>query len=198
MTPRSLLFIAPLVLALSACAPITRVLLLPQDGQPTASVEVHPKGQTPVVLSRPYAVAEVVGRDALNTSQTSAPQVQTRYGQLMSVQPAAEQRFTLYFVTGDAQLTPESSAQLADVLSQATARPGGEIVIIGHTDRVGSVESNDALSLQRAQAIRQLVIERGFDANRVDAMGRGEREPVVPTEDGVQEPKNRRAEIVVR
>ena len=70
--------------------------------------------------------------------------------------------------------------------------------IIGHTDRVGSVESNDTLSLQRAQAVRQLVIDRGFDPNRVEAVGRGEREPVVQTADEVEEPKNRRAEIVVR
>ena len=72
------------------------------------------------------------------------------------------------------------------------------MVCIGHTDRVGTVESNDALSLQRAQAVRQLVIGRGFDAARVDAVGRGEREPVVPTADEVDGPKTRRAEIVVR
>ena len=89
-------------------------------------------------------------------------------------------------------------AALADVLARATERPGGEVIIIGHTDRVGSVESNDTLSLQRAQAVRQLVIDRGFDPNRVEAVGRGEREPAVQTADEVEEPKNRRAEIVVR
>ncbi|HPR43628.1 MAG TPA: OmpA family protein, partial [Ottowia sp.] len=53
-------------------------------------------------------------------------------------------------------------------------------------------------SLKRAQAVRQLVIDRGFDADRVVAAGRGEREPVVPTADEVDEPKNRRVEIEVR
>ena len=189
--------LAPLLLTLAACAPATRVVLLPQEGVPTAAVTVQAR-QGQVVLDQPYAVAEVASSGSVDTAQTDAQQVEKRYGQLLSVQPAAEQRFTLLFMPGGAQLTPESSAALADVLARATERPGGEVIIIGHTDRVGSVESNDTLSLQRAQAVRQLVIDRGFDPNRVEAVGRGEREPVVQTADEVEEPKNRRAEIVVR
>lgn len=197
MSRRLIALLAPLVLAVSACAPATRVVLLPQEGVPTAAVEVQSR-QGQVTLAQPYAVAEVAPSGSVATAQTDAQQVEKRYGQLLSVQPAAEQRFTLLFMPGGAQLTPESSAALADVLARATERPGGEVIIIGHTDRVGSVESNDTLSLQRAQAVRQLVIDRGFDPNRVEAVGRGEREPVVQTADEVEEPKNRRAEIVVR
>ena len=197
MSRRLIALLAPALLSLAACAPATRVVLLPQEGVPTAAVTVQAR-QGQVVLVQPYAVAEVASSGSVDTAQTDAQQVEKRYGQLLSVQPAAEQRFTLLFMPGGAQLTPESSAALADVLARATERPGGEVIIIGHTDRVGSVESNDTLSLQRAQAVRQLVIDRGFDPNRVEAVGRGEREPVVQTADEVEEPKNRRAEIVVR
>lgn len=197
MSRRLIALLAPALLSLAACAPATRVVLLPQEGVPTAAVTVQAR-QGQVVLDQPYAVAEVASSGSVDTAQTDAQQVEKRYGQLLSVQPAAEQRFTLLFMPGGAQLTPESSAELADVLARATERPGGEVIIIGHTDRVGSVESNDTLSLQRAQAVRQLVIDRGFDPNRVEAVGRGEREPVVQTADEVEEPKNRRAEIVVR
>lgn len=197
MSRRLIALLAPALLSLAACAPATRVVLLPQEGVPTAAVTVQAR-QGQVVLDQPYAVAEVASSGSVDTAQTDAQQVEKRYGQLLSVQPAAEQRFTLLFMPGGAQLTPESSAALADVLARATERPGGEVIIIGHTDRVGSVESNDTLSLQRAQAVRQLVIDRGFDPNRVEAVGRGEREPVVQTADEVEEPKNRRAEIVVR
>ena len=197
MSRRLIAVLAPALLSLAACAPATRVVLLPQEGLPTAAVTVQAR-QGQVVLDQPYAVAEVASSGSVDTAQTDAQQVEKRYGQLLSVQPAAEQRFTLLFMPGGAQLTPESSAALADVLARATERPGGEVIIIGHTDRVGSVESNDTLSLQRAQAVRQLVIDRGFDPNRVEAVGRGEREPVVQTADEVEEPKNRRAEIVVR
>ena len=78
------------------------------------------------------------------------------------------------------------------------ARPGGEIVVTGHTDSVGPLEANDQLSLQRASAIRDMLVERGFNAARVDAVGRGDREPVVAAPDNTAEPRNRRAEITIR
>ena len=74
----------------------------------------------------------------------------------------------------------------------------GFLAVIGHTDRVGSVQSNDALSLQRARAVRESIIADGFDPNRITAAGRGERDPAVPTDDEVAEPRNRRTEVIVR
>ena len=88
--------------------------------------------------------------------------------------------------------------QLPAILSQARALPGGELVVVGHTDRTGSPQANDVLSLQRAQAVRNLLIAQGFQPELVEAVGRGEREPAVPTEANVDEPRNRRAEIIVR
>ena len=194
---RWLAWLAPLLLALTACAPATRVVLLPQPDVASAAVTVQSR-TAQVVLAQPYAVAEVRDSGAVEQTQTNAEEVRQRYDQLLSVQPAAAQRFTLYFQPGGAQLTPESSAELAEVLAHATERPGGEVVVIGHTDRVGAAEANDALSLQRAQAVRQLVVERGFEPARVEAVGRGERQPLVATADDVAEPRNRRAEIVVK
>ena len=81
---------------------------------------------------------------------------------------------------------------------ECKARAGGEILVVGHTDRVGSVESNDKLSLQRANAIAALLRSAGLPAELVTAVGRGERQPLVPTPDEVAEPRNRRAEIIIR
>lgn len=184
-------------LAASGCAPVTRVVLLPQEAVPDAAVEVRAR-KAKTLLSGPWAVAEVSSRGTIEIGQTDEDTVRERHRQLLSVQPAATQRHTLHFMPGGSELTPESQAELTDVLARATERPGGEIVVIGHTDRVGTVQSNDALSLQRAHAVRALVIGRGFPAALVQAVGRGERDPVVPTDDEVAEPRNRRAEIVVR
>jgi len=63
---------------------------------------------------------------------------------------------------------------------------------------VGGRAANDALSLKRAQVIRDMLIGLGFDPDRVIASGRGDREPLTPTQDHVSEPRNRRAEIEVR
>ena len=190
------LAIALAVALLAGCAPATRVVLLPQPGRSTAVEVSAQEGKT--VLASPYAQAEVSQRGQVATDTTDAQTVEKRYGNVLKATPAAALHFTLYFTTGTSELTPESSAELQGILTQATARPGGEIFVTGHTDTMGAGPANDALSLKRAQAVRQLVIDRGFEADRVVAAGRGEREPVVPTADEVDEPKNRRVEIEVR
>ena len=181
----------------TGCASNTRVTLLPPPGSKTSSAVVVTAKQGSTVLSRPYDSAEV-RTGAVEEKQLNAQAVQQRYQRLLSAQPAAPNRFVLYFPSGTAELTPELNAQLSTILQDAVKRPGGEIIVTGHTDRVGSVESNDALSLRRARAVRDLIVQMGFDPKLVQAVGRGEREPLVPTDDEVAEPQNRRVEIVVR
>ena len=84
------------------------------------------------------------------------------------------------------------------VFGELKKRPSPEITVIGHTDRLGPDQANDTLSLQRAQRVKELLIQRGVAAERISVAGRGEREPLVPTADEVAEPRNRRVEINVR
>lgn len=180
-----------------ACAPASRVILLPEgNGKPTA-VEVKTAAASQV-LSNPYQTASVNASGGVALSMTEPQVVQARYGSLLAQKPPVEEQFLLYFEPGGAQLTAESMALLPIILTRARARKSGEIIVMGHTDRVGSLEANDALSLQRAQTIRELLVAQGFKPDLVEAVGRGERAPLVPTEDEVAEPKNRRAEILVR
>lgn len=186
-----------LAVVLSACAPATRVTLLPQgSGAPGVVVVSTSQGQQ--VLALPYVVAKVSRSGGISPATTSAQAVRERHPQLIGLQPPAPQRFVLQFHPGSTLLTEQSQAQLPQVMALARARAGGEIVVTGHTDRQGSVQANDRLSLERAQAVRALLIERGFAPDLIEAVGRGEREPVVPTEDEVVEPLNRRAEVLVR
>jgi outer membrane protein OmpA-like peptidoglycan-associated protein len=105
----------------------------------------------------------------------------------------------VYYATASAtELTPESIPVIEALKSELAKRPAPEITVIGHTDRVGTDEANDLLSLQRAQSVRQVLIESGINAISIDATGRGEREPLVATPNEVDEPRNRRVEISVR
>jgi outer membrane protein OmpA-like peptidoglycan-associated protein len=72
------------------------------------------------------------------------------------------------------------------------------VVVIGHTDRVGNTQYNDRLSLQRAERVRDELVRLGLAARRIRITGRGEREPLVATDDEIPEPRNRRVEINVR
>jgi outer membrane protein OmpA-like peptidoglycan-associated protein len=84
------------------------------------------------------------------------------------------------------------------ILVAIAARPAPELTVAGHTDALGSDQYNDALSLRRAERVRTLLIGRGIAPGSIVAVGRGKREPRVPTPVGVAEPRNRRVEITVR
>jgi OOP family OmpA-OmpF porin len=186
-----------MVAGLQACAPISRVTLLPQaDGRATA-VQVQSAAGV-VDLTQPYQTAALQRDGRLEAQQSNAEEVSKRHGAVLALPLLPPVRFTLQFEPGTSTLTPDSQNQLPGILEQATARAGGEIQVVGHTDRTGSPQANDTLSLQRAQAVRNLLIQRGFEPALVEAIGRGEREPVVPTEANVNEPRNRRAEIIIR
>jgi outer membrane protein OmpA-like peptidoglycan-associated protein len=106
--------------------------------------------------------------------------------------------FRLFFIFGSDALTPESVQFLAQVFGEVNQRPAAEVIVVGHTDRVGSDQQNDALSLQRAERIRVELVGLGVTGERIQTVGRGEREPLVATADEVAEPRNRRVEITVR
>jgi outer membrane protein OmpA-like peptidoglycan-associated protein len=104
----------------------------------------------------------------------------------------------LYFLEGRDELTAESIVELDKVFAEIKLRPLPDIVVIGHTDSVGNLAFNDRLSLARAERLREMLVVLGIPAERVEAAGRGKRELLVPTEDNVSEPRNRRVEINVR
>lgn len=194
---------ASLLLALAGCAskpppgPTTRLLLLPQaDG--SASAVVLRSGGAEQKLATPFERASAGAGEVPRTDQLPPDTVQRDYAPLFTTAPPASQRFVLYFQFGTTQLTLESAHTLGDILDSATRHPGGEILVIGHTDTLGSTELNDRLSLQRAHEVRDLLIARKFPAERLEASGRGKRDPAVPTRDAVAEQRNRRVEIIVR
>lgn len=189
-------------LLLSACAAKppsggTRVTLLPQeDGTPSAVIVRSANAEER--LSVPYQTATARTGQPPVVQQAQGAQVRQDYAPLFAAAPPKPVRFVLYFQTATTQLTTESQAALGQVLAETLSRSGAEIVLIGHTDTKGKGDYNDALSLQRAQQVRELFLQRRFPAGRIEATGRGERDLAVPTRDEVDEVRNRRVEILVR
>jgi len=187
--------VASIALLLGACSSTTVVLLPEADGRKTELTVTDSRGD--IVLDRPYAG---VRRNALRTQPyaSSADEVKRDFGAALAAQPPREKRFTLHFPEGRDEIADESRAVLDAALAEIAARPVQDVLVVGHTDLVGSGPLNDALARQRAETVRAELIRRGIAADAVQASGRGSREPAVPAAPGVAEPRNRRVEIVVR
>ena len=172
------------------------VVLPNREGNAGAVTVTHAGSEQ--VLDGPYAAARIKVEGRLETGVATEQEVREAFGPALAAQPLRPVSFTLYFVLGRDDLTPESRPTLESILAEIRRRPAAEIVVIGHTDRVGSVQNNDALSLQRAEKVRGELLRLGVPFDRVQVAGRGAREPLIPTADQVPEPRNRRVEITVR
>jgi outer membrane protein OmpA-like peptidoglycan-associated protein len=103
----------------------------------------------------------------------------------------------LNFPTGSAALTPESARTVTDVVAILKAYPTAKTRLEGHTDNAGDAAANKQLALERAKAVRDMMVANGIDAARLDYAGFGQERPLASndTEDG--RAKNRRTELVV-
>jgi OOP family OmpA-OmpF porin len=187
-----------IALLLTACARTKElVVLVPEEPGKTGRVAVG-AGDRAVVLDTPFAAAKIDTRGRVATGTVTEAEVAQTFAHALAAQPPPSLSFILHFEEGGTILTPESQATLTTLLAEVSKRLAVEVQVTGHTDRVGSVTTNDRLALERAQAVRDLLIQRGLQASFIRAVGRGEREPLVPTPDEQPEPRNRRVEVIVR
>ncbi|MBL8328898.1 MAG: OmpA family protein [Rubrivivax sp.] len=191
---------AALALLLSACAgtPTDVVTLLPgSEGRPTGGVVIRTE-RAEAVIREPGGQARVRRDGRIEVQQADLAQVREQYRELLSHMPPRPRTWAVYFESGSDQLQPQTLAVLQEVRAALSDSPAAELVLTGHTDRVGSMEDNDRLSLQRARVLGERLVSLGFAAARIQVAGRGEREPLVPTADEVAEPRNRRVDIKLR
>lgn len=183
-------------LLLSACMTTERVVLLPQPDGGDSAVVVRAKGQE-LVLGKAYATADIALL-GMASGTTDEADVARRYGALADALPQRPRSFLLYFESGGDRLTAESETTLSGIFEQLKQMQAPEIMVIGHTDSVGGDAMNDELSGARAGKVRQLLLDKGLDPLKIEAIGRGKRDLLVPTPDGTAEPRNRRVEVRLR
>jgi outer membrane protein OmpA-like peptidoglycan-associated protein len=188
------------ILGACAAAPNTRelVVLVPDQSGTTGAVVVNnPRGSTSV-LDKPYAATLLEKGDRVEAPAVGRDQVTKLFAHAIAAQPIRPISFQLYFLEATDEYTAESKEAFEKVFAEVARRKAAEVAVIGHTDRVGSLEYNDTLSLRRAERVRKDFVDRGIPANAINVAGRGEREPIVRTPDETSEPLNRRVEINIR
>ena len=134
-----------------------------------------PKGATP---TRP---APALALDRGHAAPASAP--------VISATPAVLP--TVLFKVGTADLLPESSPALDQLVAEMKARPTLRLRVSGHADKVGEPDKNQVLSEQRAEAVKSFLVNAGIAPERITAVGYGDTRPRHPSPDL----RNRRVEV---
>jgi OOP family OmpA-OmpF porin len=94
-------------------------------------------------------------------------------------------------------IRPDARAKLDDLVSKLAGVNLEVIVAVGHTDSIGTEAYNLALSKRRADAVKQYLVSKGIEANRIYTEGKGESQPVADNRTAEVRQKNRRVEVEI-
>ena len=112
--------------------------------------------------------------------------------------PPAPRNFLVFFDFDRSTLTPRAVDIIKEAASVAKAGQSARVTCTGHTDTAGPANYNMALSLRRANSVKEALVKEGVPATAITVVGKGETALLVQTKDGVREPQNRRVEIIIK
>ena len=112
--------------------------------------------------------------------------------------PVQSNSFMVFFDWDRSNLSAQAMSTIQQAANAFKTRGNARITATGHADRSGPENYNMALSLRRANAVKDALVREGVPATAISVVGRGESQPLVQTADGVREPQNRRVEIVIQ
>lgn len=110
---------------------------------------------------------------------------------------AGPRNFTVFFDFDKSDITTDAQRVLTEAANSAKTGAFTRITATGHTDTMGTPRYNMALSIRRANAVRDALVREGIPSSAIVVVGRGETQLLVPTQDQTREPRNRRVEIVI-
>ncbi len=185
-------------LLVGACSSTSVVLVPDPDGK---------VGEVSVSTAGGETILSQAGESAEATSAESAPsrsgtlsdqEIGEMFSAALANEPLPPKRYLFYFEFDSASLRPDAEPKTSEIDRDLKARAVCEISVIGHSDRTGEANYNRSLSLRRADAVAGLLVKQGVPQECIDIRYYGESDPLIPTRDGVPEPRNRRVEVEVR
>jgi len=203
---RNILFVWVFLCLLSGCgahrAKRDLIVLLPDSDGKGGVITVTTEGGSQILDKPGYAI-EV---EDLNKPPTAPQPIEEKeitdvFGSALSMLPDPASRFILiilYFERDTSKLTHESKVLVAEVLRTIKSRKSNQVYVVGHTDLVGKEAYNAVLSSRRANYVRDLLVSSGIKPDTLFISFYGKARPLVPTQDEVPEPRNRRVEVIVR
>lgn len=110
----------------------------------------------------------------------------------------APDTYLVFFDWNKSDLTPEALGIIRTAAANAKKSAGAKIEVTGYADTSGPTDYNLKLSKRRAAAVKAELVKQGIASKNITTLGKGETELLVPTPDGVREPQNRRAKIIIQ
>ena len=92
-------------------------------------------------------------------------------------------------------LKPEGKAKLDDLVSKMKGMNLEVIIAVGHTDNIGTKEYNQGLSERRANAVKEYLVSKGVEKNRIYTEGKSFTQPIASNSTAEGRAKNRRVEV---
>ena len=109
-----------------------------------------------------------------------------------------DDRTIIYFpFNSTRQITNDELVQYLDDVAERVIESGESVILTGHTDNIGSLESNEVLGEARAQVLEDYLVRKGVNPSKVDVLSRGERSPIATNETSAGRAKNRRVELKI-
>jgi len=203
---RNVLFVWIFLCFLTGCgahrAKRDLIVLLPDPDGKGGVVTVTTQGGSQILDKPGYAVeVEGINKPPIAPQPVEEREITDVFGPTLSMLPDPASRFILiilYFEPDTTKLTHESKDLVAEILSTIKIRESDEVYIVGHTDLVGNEAYNTELSSRRANHVRDLLVSSGIKPDALFVSFYGKARPLVPTQDQVPEPRNRRVEVIVR
>jgi outer membrane protein OmpA-like peptidoglycan-associated protein len=112
--------------------------------------------------------------------------------------PVEARPYEVYFDFDSSRLTSDGRAVVDQAANNAKKGQTTHIMVTGHTDTVGTSSYNQVLSVKRADAVRAALIADGISKDEIQTSGVGKNDLAVPTADNINEPRNRRVEVVIQ
>ena len=144
---------------------------------------------------------EIQDRDVQVRASNPQPQAQGQQSQEQQPPSYSIYEFdeTVLFDLNKSDIRSQGTSKLDQIASSINQRfPNGQIRLYGFTDSIYTKEYNQTLSRQRAESVKDYLVQKGIDASRISVQGEGQSDPVATNETAKGRQQNRRVEIVVR